>query len=136
MRSSASTLATLACGKLENNLMTEPDRNSTAPSALDPVLGAIVDRLVETYHPRRIYLFGSAGRGDATADSDYDLMVLVPDDMPPALRDSGRAYRALWRLGAAVDVLVWPWTDFESRLHLRASLPAAIEREGKLLYAA
>ena len=100
------------------------------------MLGAIVDRLVDTYHPRRIYLFGSVGRGDATPDSDYDLMVLVPDDMPPALRDSGRAYRALWRLGAAVDVLVWPWTDFASGLHLRASLPAAIEREGKLLYAA
>ena len=110
-------------------------QNPTAPSDLDPVLRDIVDRLVETYLPRRIYLFGSAGRGDATPDSDYDLMVLVPDDTPASFRDSGRAYRALWKLGAAVDVLVWRLSDFEGRLHLKASLPSAIEREGKLLYA-
>jgi uncharacterized protein len=108
----------------------------TAPSAADPVLRAIVDRLVETYHPLRVYLFGSAARGDGGVDSDYDLMVLVADDTPANLRDSGRAYRAVWRLGAAVDVLVWPLTEFDSRLHLRASLPSTIQREGKLLYAA
>ncbi len=100
------------------------------------MLRTIVDRLVQTYQPRRIYLFGSAARGDASPDSDYDLMVLVPDETPAPLGDSGRAYKALWRLGAAVDVLVWPWADFESRLHLKASLPSTIEREGKLLYAA
>ena len=118
--------------------MQEPAHNLAplAPSTVDPALGAIVDRLVETYHPCRIYLFGSAARGDAGPDSDYDLMVLAPDNTPPALRDSGRAYRAVWRLGAAVDVLVWSLTDFESRLHLRASLPSTIQREGKLLYAA
>ena len=111
------------------------DIASPAPSAADPILEAIVDRLVETYKPKRIYLFGSAARGEAGPDSDYDLMVLVSDDTPAGLRDSGRAYRAVWRLGAAVDVLVWSWTDFVTRLHLKASLPATIQREGKLLYA-
>jgi hypothetical protein len=36
------------------------DLASPAPSAVDPMLGTIVDRLVETYKPKRIYLFGSA----------------------------------------------------------------------------
>ena len=45
------------------------------PSADDPVLPEVVRRLAEVYHPLRIYLFGSAARGDAGPDSDYDLMV-------------------------------------------------------------
>jgi predicted nucleotidyltransferase len=92
--------------------------------------------LCELYQPERIYLFGSAARGQAGPDSDYDLMVVVPDDMPAELRDSGRAYRALWRLGVATDILVWRHSEFEDRLSLRASLPATVLREGRLLHAA
>ena len=103
---------------------------------MDPILTAIIERLVEIYHPERIYLFGSAARGDASPDSDYDLLIVVPDATPPASLDTGPAYRALWRLGAAVDLLVWTRGQFESRLHLRASLPATVLREGRLLYAA
>jgi predicted nucleotidyltransferase len=105
-------------------------------SGEDPVLRAIVERLVPIYRPERIYLFGSVARGDAGPDSDYDLMIVVPDSLPIEARDPGHAYRALWRLGAAVDPLVWTRTQFDSRLHLRASLPATVEREGRLLYAA
>lgn len=106
------------------------------PSIDDPLLAEVVRRLRELYQPERIYLFGSTARGQAGPDSDYDLMVVVPDDTPAPLRDSGRAYKAIWRLGVATDVLVWTRSDFESRLHLKASLPSAIAREGKLLYAA
>jgi hypothetical protein len=31
---------------------------------------------------------------------------------------------------------VWTREEFDSRLHLKASLPATIEREGRLLYRA
>jgi predicted nucleotidyltransferase len=111
-------------------LVTDP------PFENDPLLGEVVRRLVDLYRPARIYLFGSLARGDAGPDSDYDLMVVVPDDTPPADRDSGRAYKAIWRLGVASDVLVWTRESFDSRLHLKASLPSTILREGKLLYAA
>lgn len=106
------------------------------PSAQDPVLAEIVRRLVEVYRPERVYLFGSAARGDAGPDSDYDLMVVVQDDASPALRDCSAAYRALRGLGVAKDVLVWTRASFDARLHLKASLPSTILREGKLLYAA
>ena len=106
------------------------------PSADDPVLSEILQRLVEIYQPERIYLFGSVARGEADADSDYDLMVVVPDGKTASDCDSGKAYKAIWRLGAACDVLVWTREQFDGRRHLRASLPGAIAREGKLLYAA
>ena len=111
-------------------------QSAKAPSSEDQVLAGIIDRLVQIFHPERIYLFGSAARGDADPDSDYDLMIVVPDTTPAAMRDTGPAYRALWRLGAAVNLLVWTRAEFDSRLHLRASLPSTVQREGKLLYAA
>ena len=104
----------------------------------DPVLAEIVRRLVETYQPERIYLFGSKARGDAAPDSDYDLLVVAPDDAPAERRDSKLAYRVLWSLPtpAAVDVIVWPKSRFERRSRVVCSLPATVLREGRLLYAA
>ena len=102
----------------------------------DARLQDIVRRLVDAYHPDRVYLFGSRARGDAAADSDYDLLLVVPDDAS-AERSRGRlAYECLWETGAAADVLVWRRTAFESRLHLPASLPATVLREGRILHAA
>lgn len=100
----------------------------------DPTLAEIVRRLVETYQPERIYLFGSRARGTAGPESDYDLLVVVPDEIAPALRRSARAYEALWGLSTSGDILVWTHTGFTERLHLRASLPSTVAREGRLLY--
>jgi len=102
----------------------------------DLILAEIVRRLVAAYQPERIYLFGSKARGDAGPDSDYDLMVIVPDDAPPERKRSRLAYEVLWGTGTAADVLVWPRTEFDQRLHLKASLPSTVMREGRLLHAA
>lgn len=99
-------------------------------------LAGIVERLVEAYQPERIYLFGSKARGDAGLDSDFDLLVVVPDTAPAACQQSRLAYEVLRGTGSAADVLVWRRGAFESRLHLAASLPATVVREGKLLHAA
>lgn len=100
----------------------------------DPVLDEIVRRLVEAFHPERIYLFGSKARGDGGRDSDYDLMVLVRETDEPDYRLSQRAHSLLWDLASAADILVWTEDRFERKRHLRASLPATILREGSLLY--
>lgn len=102
----------------------------------DPRLRAVVARLREAYRPERIYLFGSVARGDAGPDSDYDLLLVVPDDAPSDRRNSHLAYQVLWGTGTAADVLVWTHRQFEGRLHVTASLPATVMREGRLLHAA
>lgn len=102
----------------------------------DPRLSEVVRRLIEAYAPERIYLFGSSARGEAGPDSDYDLLLVVPDDAPPERRRSRLAYERLWGTGTAVDVLVWTRSSFDRRLHLPASLPATVVREGQLLHAA
>jgi predicted nucleotidyltransferase len=100
----------------------------------DAKLAEIVRRLVGAFEPERVYLFGSKARGDPDPDSDYDVMVIVPDDAPPERRRSRRAYEVLRGTGTAADVLVWTKRRFEDRLHVVCSLPATVEREGRLLY--
>jgi predicted nucleotidyltransferase len=126
------------CGKLgvvAGTLKTVIE-SSKPPSAGDPVIPEVVRRLVEVYHPLRVYLFGSTARGDAGTDSDYDFMVVVSDDAPPELQDCSLGYRALSGLGIAKDILVWTRKEFDKRLHLKASLPSTVVEEGKLLYGA
>lgn len=101
----------------------------------DPLLAEIVRRLAEVYRPEKVYLFGSTARGEAGLDSDYDLMIIVPDDAPARLKDPAAGYEAMEGLPRSGDFLVWTRQSFEKRLHLKASLPSTIVREGKLLYA-
>jgi len=96
-----------------------------------------VRRLVEFYHPRRIYLFGSAARDEAGPDSDLDFLVVLPDDAPAELRRSGQIYSVLGGLGVPVDVVTWRESDFLGRAEaVRASLPATVVREGRVVYVA
>jgi len=107
------------------------------PSASDdPIVAEITRRLVTLYKPERVYLFGSAARGDDVSGSDYDFMVLVPEDTPKEARQTPELFEVLADIDAPIDVLVWPRDYFDERLHLPASFPATIVREGKLLYAA
>lgn len=102
----------------------------------DPGLAEVVRRLIEAYAPERVYLFGSSARGEVGPDSDFDLLLVVSDDAPPERKRSRLAYERLWGTGTAVDVLVWTRSSFDRRLHLPASLPATVVREGRLLHAA
>jgi predicted nucleotidyltransferase len=101
----------------------------------DEAIAEITRRLVDYYRPERIYLFGSVARGDAGPDSDLDFCVVLPDDAPiDLLRDSG-IYSLLRGMGYPKDVVPWRRSDFEARAaHVRASLPATVVREGRLLY--
>lgn len=102
----------------------------------DRVVAEAVARLVEALSPARIYLFGSHARGDATADSDYDFMVVVREREGKGREMEYRAYHALSGLGIAKDVVIMTGARFEWLRGAAASLPATIEREGRLLYAA
>jgi predicted nucleotidyltransferase len=108
------------------------------PSPDSPVLKEILRRVIDVCCPLKVYLFGSAARGEAGPDSDYDLMVVVPDETPEDRRRGGPVYQALIGLdpSAPVDIVVYRQSTFEELVtHVVASLPATVLREGKLLYA-
>ncbi len=102
----------------------------------DPILAELLRRLVAAYQPERVYLFGSRARGDTGPDSDYDLLLVVPDDAPPERRRARLAYEVLRGTGVATDVLVCTRSWFARREGLRASLPGTVLREGRLLHGA
>lgn len=95
----------------------------------------ITRRLVEFYNPIRIYLFGSVARGDFNEDSDLDFLVVVPDDTEEEKLRPGAVVRAVPAVGFPKDIVPWRRTDFELRATwVKASLPATVVREGRVLY--
>jgi predicted nucleotidyltransferase len=94
----------------------------------------MVQQLVATLDPDRVYLFGWQARGDIHAESDYDFMVVVPHADRPGYELAQLAHEALREFPVSKDVLVWQRAQFDKRLHLVASLPATIVREGRLMY--
>jgi hypothetical protein len=113
-----------------------PEELDTTTLGHDELLAEIVRRLIDAYDPLRVYLFGSRARGDFGPDSDYDIMLVVPDSSSPERRRGRLAYRVLWGLPSAGDILVWTESEFARSSHLRSSLPGTILREGRLLHAA
>jgi uncharacterized protein len=102
----------------------------------DSRLAELVRRLVDAYQPECLYLFGSRGRDHADPDSDYDLLMILPQLDAPAYRIAQQAHSLVWGLGISADILVWSREEFDRRLPLKASLPATVVREGMLLHAA
>jgi predicted nucleotidyltransferase len=99
-------------------------------------LARVIERLAEAFQPERIYVFGSQARGEATPDSDIDLLIVVAQANEPAHRLAQAAYRIATPHSLALDFLVMPLDEFERRSRALASLPATVLREGRVLYAA
>lgn len=108
--------------------------------ALDRVsaaeLARVMVRLVAALDPERIYVFGSQARGEARADSDIDVLIVVARADEPAYRLAQGAYCAAGSHTLDLDILVMPLQEFEVRSRAVASLPATVLREGQALYGA
>jgi predicted nucleotidyltransferase len=112
----------------------EARRTATTNEA---VLQDIVRRLVERLGPRRIILFGSRARGDARADSDYDVAVELEKtiDRPIDLMRDILAYfpgRRDWEL----NVFLRGVGEIERDADDPGTIDWDIVRQGRLLYAA
>ncbi len=110
----------------------QPDLRVRWPNR-DALLSELTRRIVESVHPLRIILFGSAARGDMGPSSDLDVLVVMPDGVHRR-RTAQRLYRDLSGLGIAKDIVVVTETDLrefgdEPSLVLKPAL-----EEGKELY--
>jgi predicted nucleotidyltransferase len=94
-----------------------------------------VPRRLAPLSPRLVVLFGSRATGDASHDSDYDLLVVMHLPEPRAPR-SVPVRRPLRGLGVPFDIVVYSpeeWDQFKSRPQ---SLAYRIAREGRVLHGA
>jgi predicted nucleotidyltransferase len=93
----------------------------------------MVQRIVRQFHPERVILFGSHARGEADADSDVDLLVVMAVD--GSRREKAVAIRvALHDIRIAKDIIVTTPKDFAWRKDVPGTIECPASREGKLLY--
>jgi len=99
-----------------------------------PPVDTIVNTLREALHPERIVLFGSRAHGTARDDSDVDLLIELETDL-----DQAERMRTVSRLFPdrrwSLDALVYTPTEMAAERRSPASVVAAIERGGRVLYA-
>jgi uncharacterized protein len=93
-----------------------------------------VKRLVDTYQPRAIYLFGSYAWGKPHEESDLDLMLIVAENTEYTFELRRKGNRALAGIGFSVDFLFNSATAFNERAEHPSSLEFKIKKEGKLIY--
>ena len=96
------------------------------------MIDAVVRRVVETAHPEKIILFGSAARGDADA-KDIDLLVVKSD--AHRRHTAMDIYERLIGLDCSVDVVVVTPQDIERYGDQCALVIEPALREGKVVYA-
>lgn len=102
---------------------------------LNDILAETVRRIVESVHPKKIILFGSAIRGDMGPNSDLDLLVVIPSD-GHRRKTAQTVYRQLIGVGFAADIIVVTEDDVEKFGDNIGMVIRPALREGKVLYAA
>ena len=85
----------------------------------------VVQRLIQIAGPKKIILFGSYVRGDATRDSDLDVLVVTSYEVESPRRESVRLRNSLSDINMPMDIIVVPCSRCEA---LREKTASFIER--------
>jgi predicted nucleotidyltransferase len=80
----------------------------------------------------KVIVFGSYAKGEATENSDLDLMV-VEKYIPDHTREYVRLREAVGVLGVGVDLLLYSEEEFEKRRQWWTTPAYWADREGKVL---
>ena len=85
------------------------------------------------FHPRGIILFGSYARGEQTADSDIDLLVIFPQPVDKAA-EAVKIRRAIGRINTGVDVVVSSAQELAEWEGVKGTIYYYARREGRFIY--
>ncbi|MGC4410352.1 nucleotidyltransferase domain-containing protein [Rhizobium rosettiformans] len=98
-----------------------------------PELQTLLARIEAACDPIDVILYGSRARGAATAQSDWDLKVIVSDDAPETLMSPLFGWRLQEGSGVHADVSVARLSDFQADLQVANSAASHIVDDGILL---
>ncbi|MCJ2106591.1 nucleotidyltransferase domain-containing protein [Methylobacterium sp. E-041] len=96
------------------------------PDDLATLIAAIRTRM----RPRAIWLFGSRARGDHRADSDWDLVVAVPDDVSDDALDPIIGWSIGREAGISATILAARESELAESWGVPNTLSYALAREG------
>ncbi|WP_437679282.1 nucleotidyltransferase domain-containing protein [Sorangium sp. So ce131] len=103
------------------------------PIDLSPV-ETLLARIKDRCHPEQIWLFGSRARGDARPWSDWDLLVVVPDDIDESELSPLLSWRLQKGSGVPADVLLCRRSDFVADRETVNTIAYDVASEGVLIY--
>jgi len=94
-----------------------------------------VKTTIDLAHPSRVFVFGSWARGEATANSDLDLAVLLPEERRSEIPELRRQIsRRLETIRMSIDLVMVTEDYFSQFLSSINSLYYQIANQGKLVY--
>ena len=106
---------------------------STINDRAQEIIGEMVRRIVERFHPEKIILFGSYARGTAGPDSDVDLLVVMPVS-GSRRKLAVEIQTAITGMGLPKDVIVVTPEEVERDRNLVGTIIHPALREGKVLH--
>ena len=93
----------------------------------------VLEQIVDVVQPEEIWLFGSRARGTAGPESDWDLLVVVPDSVPtPFDNETWSALRDVRR--QQVDLVPIRRTDFDADRQEFGTLAQIATTSGRHVY--
>lgn len=103
--------------------------------SVEEVPPPLLARLVSAMRPEQIWLFGSRARGSARPTSDWDLLVVLPDDALEEELDLMRAWQTVRDLRIPADVIPVRKSEFEQSRDRAGTLVRTVVGEGRCVYA-
>ena len=109
-------------------------RGEAGMAATIQVPDELLQQVVEVFEPEKVILFGSQAHGGGTADSDFDLLVVVADDTPPKRLGLEARRRARQHYRRAADIIPCRRSIFEDKATVPGSFAHTIARQGVVVY--
>jgi predicted nucleotidyltransferase len=91
------------------------------------------DRIAQAMHPEKIYLFGSYAAGEATDDSDIDLVVVMDSALTPHQRNVA-VKRLFPRRKFSLDAFVYTPQEFARYRDIPGTIVYNATHHGRLLH--
>lgn len=93
----------------------------------------IARKMAIAANAERVILFGSYARGEATEQSDLDLLLIANSDLPRFKR-SRKLYRLFKPHPFAMDIIIYTPQEIENGKKSEFSFVATVLKEGKTIY--
>jgi len=111
------------------------DKQGTViPSTILTGIRNVTRQIVQQFHPQKVILFGSYAYGQATEDSDVDLLVVMDTDESP-LHVAANIAAAIEH-PFPLDIVVRTPVEFASAVHRKGVFATEVATKGITLYEA
>ena len=97
------------------------------------IINDMIARIVQGFRPNKIVLFGSYARGEATENSDIDLLIVFSEPVNKRQR-AIEIRRILADMPIGKDIIVTSPEEIKKRGNLIGTILRPALREGKTLY--